>query len=152
LTADDGRGRVAVPSSSQVQEPVLAQGAIFEIRQSGELAWCEVVNREDVSAEEGARCANLMHEVLTLRVLSAHSLYRGLLFDVRRGPPAFGPKTRAALERIFAHAPGSQRRIAVLVGGSATQRMQFGNLCLEHAPVHARVFLIESAAREWLKE
>jgi hypothetical protein len=135
-----------------VQEPVLAQGAIFVIRQSGELAVCEVVNRQDVSAEEGARCASVMHEVLTTRVLTAHSLYRGLMFDVRQGPPVFGPKTRAALELIFVHARGAQRRLAILVGGSATQRMQFGNLCQEHAPEHARVFLSETTAREWVVE
>lgn len=131
---------------------ILAQGAIFEIRQSGEIVVCEVINRTDVSAEEGARCAALMHEVLTSRVLTPGSLYRGLMFDVRQGPPAFGPKTRAALERVFVAATNAQRRLSVLVGTSATQRMQFGNLCQEHAPAHAKVFLSETPAREWLTE
>ena len=129
---------------------ILAHGAIFEIRQSGEIVHCEVTNRADVSAEEGAHCASLMHEVLTTRVLTPQSSYLGLLFDVRQGPPAFGPKTRATLELIFAAAASSGRRVSVLVGGSATQRMQFGNLCQERAPDHARVFLSESQAKEWL--
>jgi hypothetical protein len=129
---------------------ILARGAIFEIRQIGEIVQCEVVNRSDVSGEEGARCAAMMHDVLTTRVLTAQSQYRGLLFDVRQGPPAFGPKTRATLELVFAAAAASQRRVSVLVGGSATQRMQFGNLCQEHAPELARVFLSESQAKEWL--
>ena len=140
---------MALPVTAAI---ILAQGAIFEIRQHGEIVVCEVINRTDVSAEEGARCAALMHEALTTRVLTATSLYRGLLFDVRQGPPAFGPKTRAALERVFIAATASKRRLSVLVGGSATQRMQFGNLCQEHAPTHARVFLSETPAREWLTE
>lgn len=131
---------------------ILAHGAIFEIFHSGEFAVCEVINRADVSAEEGARCATMMDETLTTRVLTPQSLYRGLLFDVRQGPPAFGPKTRAALERVFVAAATAQRRLAVLVSGSATQRMQFGNLCQEHAPTLARVFLAETQAREWLTE
>jgi hypothetical protein len=130
---------------------VLAHGPIFEISAQGAWATCEVVNRTDVTAEEGARCASTMNEVLTTRVLSALSPYRGLLFDVRKGPPAFGPKTRAALEKVFAAARLSGRTLAVLVGESATQRMQFGNLCWEHAPQHAQVFQTEASAREWLE-
>jgi hypothetical protein len=130
---------------------LLARGAIFEIRAEDEWVTCEVVNRNDVSAEEGARCATEMNEVLSTRVLGPRSLYRGLVFDVRKGPPAFGPKTRAALEMLFAAATTYGRRIAVVVGESPTQRMQFANLCLEHAKEHAQVFQSEASAREWLK-
>jgi hypothetical protein len=130
---------------------VLARGPIFEISAQDEWAACEVTNRSDVSAEEGARCANLMNEVLTSRVLNVRSAYRGLLFDVRKGPAAFGPKTRAALGQVFAAAAGSGRRLAVLVGESPTQRLQFANLCQEHAKDHARVFLTEFSAREWMQ-
>jgi hypothetical protein len=133
------------------ERTVLARGAIFEIRAEGTWAACEVVNRSDVSAEEGARCASEMHEVLTTRVFRPLSPYRGLLFDVRKGPPAFGPKTRAALEHLFAAGAASGRRIAVLVSESATQRMQFGSLCQEHAREHARVFHSEDSARDWLQ-
>src|SRR5690242_18375304 len=99
-----------------VPEPtILAQGPIFTIRGDGDFASCEVINRTDVSADEGARCAATMHEVLSARVLSPLSSYRGLLFDVRQGPPAFGPKTRGALERLFAAAATGRRRIAVVV-------------------------------------
>lgn len=130
---------------------MLARGAIFEVRAEDDWVTCEVINRTGVSAEEGARCAAEMNEVLTTRVLGARSLYRGLIFDVRKGPPAFGPKTRAELEMLFATATTNGRRIAVLVGESPTQRMQFGNLCLEHAKEHAQVFQKEAHALEWLK-
>jgi len=133
------------------ERTVLARGAIFEISAENEWVACEVVNRSDVSAEEGARCASQINEVLIGQVLSPRSRYRGLVFDVRKGPPAFGPKTRAALEKVFAAASSSGRRIAVLVGESPTQRMQFVNLCQEHATEHGRVFQTESSARDWLQ-
>jgi hypothetical protein len=130
---------------------VLARGAIFEITAENDLVACEVINRSDVSAEEGARCAAEMNDVLTKQVLRQRSPYRGLVFDVRKGPPAFGPKTRAALEIVFAAAAASGRRIAVLVGESPTQRMQFGSLCQEQAKQYGRVFQTEVSARDWLR-
>lgn len=139
------------PSLTMPGRQVLASGAIFEIRADDDTVTCAVVNRSDVSAEEGARCASEMNEVLTTRVLGPRSPYRGFVFDVRKGPPAFGPKTRVALEMLFAAATTYGRRIAVLVGESPTQRMQFGNLCLEHAKQNAQVFQSEASAREWLK-
>lgn len=129
---------------------VLSYGPIFTIRSLGSIAWCEVTNRDDVSPEEGARCAATIQEVLTVQVLAPQSPYRGLVIDVRQGPTAVGPKTRATLERIFVAATTSQRRVAVLVGSSATQRMQFGNLCREHAREYGQVFQTEASAREWL--
>lgn len=130
---------------------VLSSGAIFEIRSTAGLVFCRVMNREDVSAEEGARCAADMHATLTQRVLVPTAPYRGLVMDVREGPPAFGPKTRASLEKIFAAARESGRRLAVLVGTSATQRMQFGNLSLECAPDHSRVFSDEPSVEAWFE-
>jgi len=128
----------------------LAHGAIFEITAQEGLVTCQVVNRADVSPEEGARCASLMNEVLTLRVLTPMSSYRGLIFDVRQGPPAFGPKTRAALEQVFAAATASRKLIAVVVSSSATQRLQFGNLCKEQAAQWSGVFENEADAQRWL--
>jgi hypothetical protein len=138
-------------SRTMAERTVLARGAIFEISAQDDWVACEVVNRGDVSAEEGARCASQMNEVLVTQVLNPRSPYRGLLFDVRRGPAAFGPKTRAALEKLFVAAESSRRKLAVLVGESATQRMQFGNLSRERASDVARVFQTEFSAREWLQ-
>jgi hypothetical protein len=128
----------------------LARGAIFEITAHEGVVTCQVVNRPDVGAEEGARCASLMNEVLTERVLTPISPYRGLIFDVRQGPSAFGPKTRAALEQVFAAADTYRKLIAVVVSGSPTQRLQFGNLCREKAPARSAVFDDELEAQRWL--
>ena len=128
----------------------LARGAIFEITAHEGLVTCQVINRSDVTAAEGARCASLMNEVLTQRVLTPLSPYRGLIFDVRQGPSAFGPKTRAALEQVFAAADASRKLIAVLVSSSPTQRLQFGNLCRERAPERSNVFDDQADAQRWL--
>src|SRR5262245_30290114 len=48
--------RGALRCEGQMQQrTVLARGAIFEIRTQEEWVTCEVINRTDVSAEEGAR-------------------------------------------------------------------------------------------------
>ncbi|MDD9935115.1 MAG: hypothetical protein OXT09_16000 [Myxococcales bacterium] len=128
---------------------LLGRGPIYEIVERGRTARCTVVNAPDVSGAEGARCASEMHAVLTGRVLVRRSFYRGLVFDVRCGPAAFGPKTRVSLEQIFDAAVRADKHLAVLVGESPTQLMQFTNLAREHAPQHARVLHDDGEAEAW---
>ena len=118
---------------------VLLSGPIFEIRDLDGIARCAIENRQEVTAEEGARCAEEMHTFLAREVLSASSRYLGLIFDVRKGPAVFGPKTRAALEELFRAAQRASKPIAVCVGDTAIQRLQFSALCKECAPALARV-------------
>lgn len=117
----------------------LGRGPIFEIVAAGGIVRCSVVNRPDIAAEEGARCAAEMHEILEREVLSAESRYVGLVFDVRRGPDVFGPKTRAALEKLFRKAERVGKPIAVRIGGAAIQRLQFTSLCAECAPTVSKL-------------
>ncbi len=108
---------------------------------------CVVVNRSDVTPEEGARCAKLMHETLT-----QNRHHRGLVFDVRQGPQAFGPKTRAALEELFQLAEGARMNVAVLVRDNAMQKLQFGSLCRECAPNHGKVCAEPEDATAWAEQ
>ena len=80
---------------------VLARGANFEITAKGGTVRLTVINRPEVDRDEGARCAQLMHDTLTSRVLLVRSPYRALVVDVRQGPEVFGPKTRASHEELF---------------------------------------------------
>jgi len=130
---------------------LLLRGEIFEISREETLATCAVINRADITPETGARCAIEMRTFLIERVLKRGGPFTGLVFDVRRGPPAFGPKTRAELELIFGAAQQSGRRAAVLVGESPTQRMQFTSLARECAPDHCRVFDRQAEAEAWAR-
>lgn len=127
---------------------VLAEGAIFKIVAEAHVATCTVVNRIDVSAEEGARCAAEMRHVLLGKVISRDSPYVGFVFDVTQGPTVFGPKTRAALEELFRGAESNQKRVAVRVGAAAIQQLQFKSLCRECAPTQGRVFE-DASANAW---
>jgi hypothetical protein len=111
----------------------LAEGTVFQIRREGTLAVCEMKNADSVAPEEGARCAQLIRNTLTGDVITRNSDYSALLIDVRQGPPAFGPKTRSELATIFERAGELGFTVGVLTSSSATQRLQFGNLCKEFA-------------------
>lgn len=129
---------------------ILGKGAIFEIVVADAVARCTVTNRPDVAPEEGARCAAEMHEILGRDVMSPDSRYIGLVFDVRRGPDVFGPKTRAELEKLFRAAERVGKRMAVRIGTAAIQRLQFTSLCSECAPRFAKVVNTDEGER-WVR-
>jgi hypothetical protein len=112
------------------------------------LAICQVWTRPDLTAEDGARNARQMSEYLTTNVLAANAPYRGVIFDLRRGPPVFGPKTRESLAQFFATAARLNMGVAVLVGDSPIQVLQFRNLCRDSGG-RADVFDNEADAVRW---
>lgn len=112
---------------------ILSRGPIFEIREDRDFAVCELTSAHSITKEEGARCAEMMRKTILERVIVPNSPYRGLLFDVRLGPTAFGPKTREELAQIFTQAHGLKFKVGVLVSSSPTQHLQFSNLAQECA-------------------
>lgn len=128
----------------------LARGANFDIRlEANDVVVCTVVNSDTIDAAEGARCAAEMHAFVRTQVARPGAPYRGLVLDVRRASPVFGPKTREAMGHLLAALERAGRRTAVLVGAAAMQRLQFGSLCREEAPTAARVFAEEAEAHRW---
>jgi hypothetical protein len=112
------------------------------------IATCQVWVRADLSPEDGARSARQMSDYLTQNVLYPDSPYRGVIFDLRKAPPVFGPKTREALAGFFASAARASIPVAVLVGESAIQVLQFRNLCRDSGG-RADVFDNEVDAVRW---
>jgi hypothetical protein len=129
---------------------VLAAGEIYELVSDGRVLTCEVVNRAEVTAEVGARCAREMDELIGRELLGPAARHRGLVFDVRQGPIAFGPKTRTSLAAMFGAAERGSLRVAALVGDSPTQMMQFANLRREVAPNAMVVTRSPEEARAWV--
>lgn len=103
---------------------------------------CEVWTREDLSAEQGAKNADEMTSFLRHRALGFGTSYRGLIFDVRRGPAVFGPKTRESLVALFKQAAEVRVSLAVLPS-QPMQVVQFRNLCGESG---GRADVFESTA------
>ena len=127
----------------------LVEGDNHLISQRDGLAICQVWTRPDLSSEQGAKNAAQMLSYLTDVVLRVGTAYRGLIFDVRRGPTVFGPQTRAALSGFLATSAACKMRVAILTSESATQVLQFRSLCAV-APTMTQVFANEPSAVQWL--
>jgi hypothetical protein len=108
---------------------------------------CQIWVREDLSAEQGAQNAKQLVDYLTGTALKRLPPYRGMIVDVRRGPPSFGPKTREALLGLLAAAHAAGVPVAILAGPAATQIQQFSRLC--EARADAKVLDSEPAAVRW---
>jgi hypothetical protein len=128
----------------------LKEGDNHLISERDGIAICQVWTRPDLSSEQGAKNAQEMVAFLQDTVLRSGTKFRGLIFDVRRGPPVFGPKTREALAGLVARSIAFKVRFAILCGESATQVLQFRSLCAAD-PTMAKVFDSEPAAVHWLR-
>jgi hypothetical protein len=127
----------------------LTEGENHLISQRDGLAICQVWTRPDLSSEEGAKNARQMVSYLTDVVLRVGTPYRGLIVDVRRGPPVFGPATRSVLAGLLATSATRKVRVAILTSDSASQVLQFRSLC-SVAPTMTQVFDNEPSAVQWL--
>lgn len=128
----------------------LKEGDNHLISERDGLAICQVWTRPDLSAEQGAKNAQEMVAFLQEVVLRPGTRFRGLIFDVRRGPPVFGPKTREALAAFLERSITHKVKVGVVCGESATQVLQFRGLCAV-APSMTQVFDNEAAASHWLR-
>ena len=127
----------------------LIEGDNHLISERDGLAICQVWVRPDLSVEDGARNAGQMVDYLTDVVLRSGTSYRGIVFDVRRGPKVFGPQTRSVMEGLLALSAGRKVRVAIITSDSATQILQFRSLCAA-APAMTQVFADEPSAVRWL--
>ncbi len=128
----------------------LKEGDNHLISERDGLAVCQIWTRPDLSSEQGAKNAQEMVLFMQDVVLRIGTQYRGIIFDVRRGPPVFGPKTREVLAGLLLRSIARSVRVAVLCGESATQVLQFRSLCAEK-PLMTQVFDNEAAAVHWLR-
>ena len=128
----------------------LSEGENYVISERDGLVVCQVWIRTDLTSEDGAKNAAQMVTYLREQVLGASTKYRGVIFDVRRAPPVFGPKTRETLAALLAQCVRVGVRFAVITGESATQILQFRSLC-RATPALTRVFDNEAGAVQWLR-
>jgi hypothetical protein len=94
----------------------IAEGDNHLISERDGLVICQVWERPDLTPEQGASNATQIVDFVLNRVLKVGTTCRGLILDVRRGPPSFGPKTRAVMTMVFARAGAVGVPIATLTG------------------------------------
>jgi len=126
----------------------LTEGGNYLISERDGLVICQLWTRPDQSQDEGAKNAEEMVSFLSTSVLGAPC--RGIIFDMRRGPRTFGPKTRSTMATLFARAVRSKVQIAIITSDAATQVLQFRGLCAG-SPTVTQIFDNESAAVRWLR-
>ncbi|MEO6600601.1 MAG: hypothetical protein ABIQ16_12045, partial [Polyangiaceae bacterium] len=117
----------------------LKEGDNHLISERDGLAICQIWTRPDLSSEQGAKNAQEMVTFIQDLVLRADANFRGIIFDARRGPTVFGPKTRETLAGLLVRSVARNVRVAVLCGESATQVLQFRSLCAP-TPTLTQVF------------
>ena len=127
----------------------LTEGENHLISERDGLAVCQIWSRPDLSSEQGAKNAEQMVTFMSDVVLRLNTKYRGIIFDVRRGPTVFGPKTRDVLAALLARSVERRVPVAILTSDSATQVLQFRSLCAS-APSMTQVFENEPLAVQWL--
>jgi len=128
----------------------LTEGENHLISERDGLAVCQIWTRPDLSSEQGARNAQQMVAYILEVVLRVNTTYRGIIFDVRRGPAVFGPKTREVLGELLARSVVRRVPVAILTSESATQILQFRSLCSSSTSM-TQVFENEPAAVLWLR-
>ena len=105
---------------------------------------CRIWKRPDLDLAQGAQNAMQIERAL-LSWLQHRP--RGLYLDVSEGPEVAGPKTEATLGEWFRAYANAKVRIAIHVGPSAMQRMQYRRLVQEHAGARG---LVGESAQECL--
>ena len=90
---------------------------------------CRVWKRPDLDAEAGASLAHDMASVWA-RAGSDAAVVAGI-FDLREAPPVFGPRTEEAFRSMLDRLGG--KRIALLCGDNAVQRLQLQRIATGHA-------------------
>lgn len=125
----------------------ISEGENYVIDLSGGIFELSVVRRPDRDSSSGADQAEMMCQ--HVEAGARRPDVRAALFDLSQAPQAAGPRTQAALGRMFA-AFGRASKPAAIVVGSATQRLQMERLAREHGGGHAEVHDDVIAARAWL--
>jgi hypothetical protein len=103
-----------------------ASGGNYAIHVDDGLVDVRVWRRPDVAPAEGARFAR--EKVVHLEALARRDGVVGLLLNLAEAPPVVGPVTQAAVADMLRPFADRRHRIAVVVGESATQRLQMERL------------------------
>ena len=115
-----------------MSDRLYADGANFRFElDARSILTCRVWKRPDLDADTGAALAHEMAAVWA-RAGSDAAVVAGV-FDLRDAPPVFGPRTEAAFRTMLERLGG--KRIALLCGDNAVQRLQLQRIGAGHGAV-----------------
>jgi len=115
-----------------MSDRLYADGANFRFElDARSILTCRVWKRPDLDADAGAALAHEMAAVWARA--GADSAVVAGVFDLRDAPPVFGPRTESAFRSMLERLGG--KRIALLCGDNAVQRLQLQRIGAGHGTV-----------------
>ena len=114
---------------SVVPGTLVASGDNFTIHVADGVVRLRVWSRRDMSYARGAELAQKKVDVL--REVARRAGVVGLLFDLTEAAPVVGPVTEDAVQAMMRAFADHGHRVAVVVGPSPTQGLQFTRLARE---------------------
>lgn len=130
---------------------LLASDELAEVRVEDAIVWCRVVVDPKVRPDKGSQTALLITSTIRERALVMPPPYRGVMIDVRKAPPVFGPITRGYMEQMLVQAERVQVPVVALVGAMPMQRDQYARLFRQCAPRAGFVADTLPLAMHWLR-
>lgn len=126
-----------------------AEGGNYRIEVRGPIAHCVVWKRPDVDSAQGAQFAR--EKIAHFTKLAEARATIGMVFDLRDAPPVIGPQTQEAIAMMLDAFAAAEKRIAVIVGPQAVQRLQLSRLVSDVAGAHGHVAMTDEEAEKFVR-
>jgi hypothetical protein len=131
---------------------VYAEGPNFRFDIADAIARCRVWRRQDLDSAQGARCAEDLANHARKLAAGAAGVARAMVLDLRDAPAVSGPRTLGALGELLKSWEDVRRPVAMVVGASPTQALQFRRLVAQNAPRLGATFTDLDSALAWVAE
>jgi hypothetical protein len=128
------------------EEVVFAEGANYRVVLLGRSVRLRVWRVPNLSSEEAAADFELLVE----RIVTLATSTAALMIDASAAPPVAGPRTQAALEKLFHAFASKKKRIAVIVSEHALQQLQMRRLLGEQTSPDNAIFTEVREAEKWI--
>lgn len=139
---------MAINLSGEPTVQRFAEGGNFTIDLKGGLAHCRVFRNLDLNSAE---CGELARVKVGLFAQLAAGATHGMLLNVVDAPAVTGPMTQDAVGKMLKPWEEARKPIAVLLGTTPIQKLQFVRLLADAAPTSGKLFFLEASARSWIQ-
>ncbi len=131
---------------------VFAEGGNYRIEIVGQVARFILWRRPDLDSKEGARlAAEAVRHFERLAQMNEREV-RAMLQDIREGPVVAGPITQKHVANMLTAWARCGRPLAIIVGSSPIQLLQYRRMVADHASRCGRLFTEPTEAERWISE
>jgi hypothetical protein len=147
----DCRGVVAQfpPKLNPSERAASDEGRNYAVSVDEGVATFRVWKRNDLEAAQMVKLAGDLANAASI-LAQDQFLAHAAIFDVRDAPAEAAPGVQEAYVRLLASWEKAKRRVAIVVGTDAIQRLLMHRLSRDHAPKWSRVLTTTIEAKAWL--